>query len=108
MTESRIIVQPYFGKLPPTFRICYASCQANRSIDWLVATDADTSSLPTAPNIRIAKMDFAQGYDFWGYCDCDLVFGDIRKFARESILERSEKFLGQGHFALFARRRQPK
>ena len=138
MTESRIIViQPYFGKLPPTFRIWYASCQANRSIDWLVATDADTTSLPPAPNIRIVKMDFAQmqrrvqacfdfpicldrpyklcdfrvfydriwqefvqGYDFWGYCDCDLVFGDIRKFARESILERSEKFLGHGHFSL--------
>lgn len=23
---------------------------------------------------------FIVGYDFWGYCDCDLIFGDIRRF----------------------------
>ncbi|MEN9306552.1 MAG: hypothetical protein RL173_484, partial [Fibrobacterota bacterium] len=138
MTQSKIIViQPYFGKLPNTFRMWYASCMANSTIDWLVVTDADTSSLPHASNIRIVKMNFAEmqqrvqacfefqicldrpyklcdfrvfydkiwhefihGYDFWGYCDSDLVFGDIRKFARESILERSEKFLGHGHLSL--------
>ncbi|HQF56060.1 MAG TPA: hypothetical protein PK208_13170 [Fibrobacteria bacterium] len=44
--------------------------------------------------------EFVEGYDFWGYCDCDMIFGDIRKFARESILTRVDKFLGHGHFSI--------
>ena len=44
-------------------------------------------------------------YDFWGYGDVDLVWGDIRKFCTNSILERNDVFSTHadrvsGHFAL--------
>lgn len=41
------------------------------------------------------------GYDFWGYCDCDLLFGDIRKFITDELLESYKKILMRGHFTLF-------
>ena len=29
-------------------------------------------------------------YDFWGFCDCDLVFGNLRKFFTDDIFDRVE------------------
>jgi hypothetical protein len=44
--------------------------------------------------------EYVNKYDFWGYCDCDLIFGNIRKFATDEILSKCDKFLGHGHFSL--------
>lgn len=45
--------------------------------------------------------DLVNGYDFWGYCDIDLIFGDIRHFITDDILENSEKCYILGHFSLY-------
>lgn len=41
------------------------------------------------------------GYDFWGLCDIDLVWGDIRKFYTDEVLEKYEKIGFFGHSILF-------
>jgi hypothetical protein len=41
------------------------------------------------------------GFDYWGYCDVDLVFGDIRAFLPDSRLNQYEKLFSRGHFTLF-------
>lgn len=44
-------------------------------------------------------QDYIKEYDFWGYGDLDLVYGDIRTFLTDSVLEH--KFLlGWGHLTL--------
>lgn len=42
-----------------------------------------------------------QKYDFWGYCDSDLIWGNIRKFITDDILEKYEKIGFQGHSTLY-------
>lgn len=47
-----------------------------------------------------------KGYDFWGICDMDIVWGDIRKFITEDILNgydiiSSRRENISGHFNLF-------
>ena len=42
-----------------------------------------------------------RGYDFWGDCDIDLVWGDIRKFYTDEVLENYEKVGFNGHSMLF-------
>lgn len=42
-----------------------------------------------------------QGYDFWGHCDIDLLWGNIRKFLTEDILNQYEKIGNQGHSTLY-------
>lgn len=47
-----------------------------------------------------------QNYDFWGFCDMDIVWGDIREFITEDILNEydiisSRKENISGHFNLF-------
>ena len=44
--------------------------------------------------------DYIKDYDFWGFGDLDLVYGDIRNFITEEVL--AHKFiLGWGHLSLF-------
>ena len=41
------------------------------------------------------------GYDFWGYCDIDLVWGNIREFYTNEVLEKYEKIGFFGHSTLY-------
>lgn len=50
------------------------------------------------PIYGYAFPEIIDRYDFWGYCDCDLIFGDIRRFLTEDILERYNYIGGLGHF----------
>lgn len=40
-------------------------------------------------------------YDYWGYCDCDLIFGDIRHFLTADILESNCKIFTRGHLTIW-------
>lgn len=45
--------------------------------------------------------DEIKNYDFWGYCDMDLIFGNLRKFLSENVLENSNVILNLGHLTLY-------
>lgn len=40
-------------------------------------------------------------FDFWGYCDLDIIFGDIRRFLTDEILDKYSKIYTRGHLTLF-------
>ena len=40
-------------------------------------------------------------YDFWGYCDVDLIFGNIKKFITEAVLNKYEKINLHGHLSIY-------
>ncbi len=39
-------------------------------------------------------------YDFWGWCDIDLVFGNVRNFITEELLSEYDKIGSLGHCVL--------
>lgn len=39
-------------------------------------------------------------YDFWGFCDSDLVLGNLSEFIKDEMLEKYEKLFTYGHLAL--------
>lgn len=41
------------------------------------------------------------GYDFWGYGDMDLIFGDLRAYFTEDKLRKYDKFYAFGHLSLY-------
>lgn len=45
--------------------------------------------------------DELEGYDYWGHCDLDLLWGNIRAFITDDILSRYEKIGFQGHSTLY-------
>ncbi|MBB6371517.1 hypothetical protein HNP36_002593 [Chryseobacterium shigense] len=50
--------------------------------------------------------EYTEGYDFWGYCDCDIVLGNIRNFITDDILDNFDYISAKpeypsGFFSLF-------
>lgn len=44
-------------------------------------------------------QEYLVGYDFWGYCDCDLVFGNLEEFIDDSKFEQYDKLFRTGHLS---------
>lgn len=49
---------------------------------------------------EIFKKEFS-GYDFWGHCDIDLLFGNIRRFVSDELLDKYDKIGHFGHFTIY-------
>lgn len=39
-----------------------------------------------------------KGYEFWGYCDIDIIFGNLSKYITNEILNKYDKVNLHGHF----------
>lgn len=44
--------------------------------------------------------EYLKETDFWGYCDCDLIFGYLNMFITDSLLESYDKIFVLGHCSL--------
>lgn len=53
------------------------------------------------PMYGLIFSDYLVGYDYWGHCDLDLIFGNLRKFFEEYHLNEYERFLHLGHLSLY-------
>ena len=45
--------------------------------------------------------DLINEYDFWGYCETDLILGNLRNFLTEEKLDRYDKIYYLGHLTLY-------
>ena len=45
--------------------------------------------------------EYIKDYDFFGYCDIDLVFGNIEKYINEEILKYNDVILNLGHLTIY-------
>lgn len=50
--------------------------------------------------------EYIKEYDFWGHCDLDLMWGDIRHFLTDEILEAYDKIGQFGHSTLYKNNEQ--
>ena len=53
------------------------------------------------PTYGEAFADELENYDFWGFCDVDVVWGKIRKYITEEMLNTYDRILTHGHCSLF-------
>jgi hypothetical protein len=57
------------------------------------------------PALGFIHKELLESYDFWGFCDIDVVFGDIRNFLTDDLLSQVDFFSAHarrvaGHFSL--------
>lgn len=45
--------------------------------------------------------EYLEDYDFWGHCDPDCIWGNIRAFVTDDILNRYQKIFMRGHLTLY-------
>lgn len=135
---SKVLIIPYFGKIPPYFKLWAASCSFNKDYSFFIYTDQDFSNIKKPDNVHIKAMEICEiwmrlskilnvdvsnfrpyklcdlkpaygelfyddikAFDFWGYCDTDLIWGNIDSFLPDKILEKYNKIFNLGHFTLY-------
>ncbi len=92
--------------MPPNVRVL------NTTKAELAQRIADSAKTPVNLSIPYKLCDFRpaygvtfrnelQGYDFWGHCDNDIVFGRIRRFITREILDAHDKVLMHGYMQLY-------
>lgn len=69
--------------------------------DFTICLDRAYKMCDYKPVYGEAFCDYLKGYDFWGYCDVDLIWGDIRSFLPDELLEQKERLFTRGHCSLF-------
>lgn len=42
-----------------------------------------------------------KNYDFWGYCDPDCIWGNIRRFITDDVLNKYDRILIRGHLSIY-------
>lgn len=53
------------------------------------------------PAFGVIFDKYVKGYDYWGHCDMDLVFGKISDFLPDKKISKYEKINHNGHFVLY-------
>jgi len=53
------------------------------------------------PAYGLIFEDIIKYYDFWGYCDPDIIWGNLRNFITEDILKNHERIYSRGHLTLY-------
>jgi len=69
--------------------------------DFEIVLDRPYKLCDYKPVWGLAIKEYIEGYDFWGYCDLDMIFGDIRSFLPDSILEEYDKIYKLGHLTYY-------
>lgn len=52
------------------------------------------------PMYGLIFSEYITKYDFWGYCDLDLIFGNIASFVTNKMLSDNDAIFNAGHFTL--------
>lgn len=58
------------------------------------------------PAYGVIFQEYISGYDFWGFCDVDIIWGNIRKYITPDLLDKydiisSLENMISGHFTIF-------
>lgn len=71
------------------------------SFDFPVVLDCPYKLCDYKPAYGYILQKFIKDYDYWGFGDLDLVYGEIRSFLTDDILNKYKMFLGWGHLTLY-------
>lgn len=99
-------ISNYTHKIPDNVKVRISNLDElhfrfENSLKMKVALDRAYKLCDLKPMYGIVFQDEFQSYDFWGHCDIDLIWGDLRKFMSEEILSSYDKIFPLGHLSLY-------
>lgn len=69
-------------------------------VDFDICLDKPYKLCDYRPIYGLALQEFLNGYDFWGFGDIDLVYGNLEHFINDHILNEYDKVYDLGHLTL--------
>lgn len=94
------------GSLPPNLQIKRLTLsglkqRATAKLGLNVCLDRPYKCCDFKPVYGLIFEDDLKEYDYWGHCDIDLIFGDLKSFFLKNRLEKYDRFLTLGHLSLY-------
>ncbi|WP_334107033.1 DUF6625 family protein [Methylobacillus sp.] len=91
---------------PPNVKVSYTSFEQTKAriqshFDFPLTLTSAYKLCDYKPAYGLVFQEELITYDFWGHCDIDLIWGDIRQFITEDILQQYDRILPRGHFSLY-------
>lgn len=75
-------------------------------VEFKIVLDRPYKICDYRPLYGTALQEYISEYDFWGFCDIDLIFGDIQKYVTDDVLDKYDKIYELGHFTLLRNNKQ--
>lgn len=73
-----------------------------KKFDFTISLERAYKLCDYKPAYGYIFSEYITNYDFWGYCDMsDCIFGDIRRFITDELLNKNEKIGFLGHLTLY-------
>lgn len=70
-------------------------------VEFPIVLDRPYKLCDFRPVWPLAFRDLIEGYDFWGHCDMDMIFGDIRSFLPDEVLATHDRIYQFGHLCYY-------
>lgn len=95
-----------YENLPSNVRIICSSLadikqRAENALGFEVALETPYKCCDYKAIYGLLFKDELQGYDYWGHCDLDLIWGDLEKCFIENEITRYDRFFFLGHLSLY-------
>ena len=102
LVTDAVIEQP----LPANVKVVPSTLEELvRRIDEKLSIKAAVSSpyklTDFKPAYGVIFEDYIKGYDYWGYCDVDLIFGNLMKFVDSPMTQGYDKIYQLGHLTIY-------
>lgn len=114
MPLKKVLICPFFGPFPPWMN----KFEWPKGYHMIIDTDLSDFKLRVKQKLGIdypgiygsGKVwdmrcalgllyeDEIKGYDWWGHCDLDVVFGDVDKFVPDSMLNELDVYSGHNEY----------
>ena len=93
----------YLPKNVRLIKMSFGECRQKiqNKFDFQISLDNPYKLCDYKPAYGYIFDEYLKHYDFWGYCDFDMLFGDIRSFITDEILDKNDKILQFGHLSLY-------
>ena len=95
-----------WGKVPENVKIVnfsfnYFKEYIQKKFKFKICLEKPYKICDYKPAFGYIFQEYLNNYDFWGYCDFDMIFGNIRSFITDDILENYDKIYTKGHLSLY-------
>lgn len=87
---------------PSNVHVCYTTfddirLRIQEIFDFPITLHKPYKLCDYRPCYGIVFQEYIKSYDYWGFCDIDLIWGDIRKFVTDKLLDNYPKIGFSGH-----------
>lgn len=90
--ENVHVIRMTFSELRERFQRCF---------DFEIALERPYKICDYRPAFGLIFKECLTDYDFWGYCDTDLLFGDLRSVFPDTVFDDYDKIGHLGHLAMY-------